>query len=204
MRSEAGFTLVEVMVATLIMATLSAMGLTMLNNAMDAKAQIETRTDGIQALELARAVMRDDLAQLAAHRARAPYGDFQHMDFIGGEDLRQEQLFAFVRNGVETPGLQSVASSLQYVEYVLDADQLIRRTRAFVDANVDTPERDRVLLEGVSELSVLFYDGVNWNEVWLGDPGATGAVNAPRAVAVNLSLDWSGGLRMLFLTPRGM
>jgi general secretion pathway protein J len=197
---ESGFTLVEVLVATFVMSLLAAMGLMLLNDSISTRNTVLSVLEETQNLELARAVIKSDLAQVTGRVARDEFGYPGDAPFVGGSDLDRLKLMSFVRNGYEAPGLVSSGSRLQYVEYRFENDKLIRRGRLRVDAVEETPVFDRVLVKNIENVSISFFDGVAWMDQW----GGTGSTSR-EPLAVSLSFEHSryGNIEMIFTTPRG-
>src|SRR3546814_8509418 len=65
-----GFTLVEMLVALLIFAMLSAVGVTVMAYAADNQGVVKARMDRLGELQSARALLKADLAQAAVRRVR--------------------------------------------------------------------------------------------------------------------------------------
>ncbi len=202
-RDEAGFTLIEIVVATFVMGILSVMGLSLLNGALSAKDQLEEVVERINEVELARAVMKSDFSQITERITRDEFGYPVVRAFYAGEDLDTALIASFVRGGNETPGLVSPSSSLQYVEYRFENDALIRRSRSRVDPTPDTPEYDRVLISDVKDVEALFFDGQTWLEIWDKPLNPSGLSSAPVSISFTLEATDLGEIEMLFLTPSG-
>ncbi|MFC7290357.1 type II secretion system minor pseudopilin GspJ [Hirschia litorea] len=204
MRSEAGFTLVEVMVATFIMGILSVMGLIMLDNTLSTKNTLENVLGEVQALEQTRSILKSDLAQVTTRLARDEFGFSSEAVFEGGVDLDNVELLTFVRNGNEMPGLSNAASTLQHVQYRFEQGNFIRRTRARVDAVSETPIHDRVLMSDLSSVKVAFFDGTGWGNSWQGfNSSDLQGIAAPPAVSLTLDSKRYGPVQLLFATPAG-
>ncbi|NBC20670.1 MAG: type II secretion system minor pseudopilin GspJ [Alphaproteobacteria bacterium] len=204
MTGESGFTLIEVMVATFIMAILSAMGIAMLSNTLEAREEIETVVADVEELQLARAIIRQDLAQLVNRRARDPYGTRQASAFEGGLDPTGERLMSFVRTGYTLPGVAGRRSRLQHVTYFYRQGTLVRQSRAFVDAAPDPAKHSRILIDGLDSLNVSFRSGNGWSDVFeAATPTNAGPVPAPPAVRLDFSHDRFGPVECVFLTVAG-
>lgn len=204
MMREAGFTLVEVMVATFIMAILSVMGVAMLSNTLDARRTIEAVVEDVEELELARAIIRQDLAQIVNRRARDPFGTRAVSAFEGGTDLSDGRLMSFVRTGHEWPGVSGVRSRLQFVTYRYEDGSLVRESRAFVDAAPDPVTHSRVLLENLEKLDVRFRVRNTWSDVYeVVTASNTGPVSAPAAVALYFVHPRFGEIETVLLTVSG-
>lgn len=199
MTGRAGFTLIEVMVATLITAVLATMGLALLTNALRTQEQLEATMDSVQELELARAVIRRDLSQLVSRRWRVDFGEFSSGDFEGGTDLRGEDLMVFVRNGRITLGRAESLSSLEQVEYAFEDGALIRRSGLHINSAQDVEKRSRVLLSGLEEVRVRFRNASGWSDVW-NTPAGGGVLSAPEAVSVEIVHPRYGRLDSVFVT----
>ncbi len=200
-RDQQGFTLIEVLIATFLMAVLSSMGLLLLNSSINAKKQLDSTVAAVQSLELARVVLRSDLGQLVPRRVRGEYGGRAPDVFFGDGSGRLAPLMAFVSNGKERPDPETTYSSLQYLEYRLVDQALVRISRDRIDAAPGTQTVERVLLEGVVELEVEFYDGQDWTDAWGEAAGAYGSGSAPPlAVSFQLITRRYGRIPMMFAT----
>lgn len=202
MSDARGFTLVEVLVATFVMALLATLGIALLSDTMRSRDRLEGLIEEVQSLELARTIIARDLSQLAPRRARDAFGTHAPSQFEGGNDLSGQRLMAFVRNGHDPLDERAVTSRLQYVEYRLEQGRLIRRSRTLVDPYSDTPHLDRVLLSGIEDLDVRFLALAGWGDVWA-DGGEIGELSAPRAVSLEIEHERFGAFETVFLTPLG-
>ena len=111
-------------------------------------------------------------------------------------------MLAFVRRGWDNPDDRAPRSTLQAVEYLMMGDTLVRRVRPYLDDARDQPRIDRVLLSGVSDLTVGFYAGevsgrLNWADIW--PQGCTGPTcQPPEALQLNLTTKRFGEIEQLF------
>lgn len=204
MSNETGFTLVEVMVATFIMGVLSVMGLVMLDDTLSTKNMLEDVLSSVQEIEQTRSILKSDLAQVSSRVSRDEFGFSADTIFEGGDDLDNVELMTFVRNGNEMPGLNTVGSTLQFVQYRFQGGDLIRRTRARVDAVSDTPIYDRVLMSDIEAVKIDFFDGAGWANSWRGSSvSGSGIMPVPPAISLTLSTKRYGPVQLLFATPAG-
>ncbi|MCI4645405.1 MAG: type II secretion system minor pseudopilin GspJ [Hyphomonadaceae bacterium] len=201
MQSEAGFTLVEVMVATFITAILLAMGSLLISDTLQSREALNEVIEDSQELELARLVLRQDMAQLVERRPRGAYGEPAYSAFLGGYAAPDNALLAFVRTGNEFPGLELPRSRLQYVEYRLVEDDLVRASREFVDSVPGTQMHQRVLISGVSNLEIAFLNGTSWDASWARPLSPTQRhSSAPEAVALRFDHARYGAMELRLLT----
>lgn len=204
---QRGVTLPELLVALFIFAMISGAGVYALRLAVDGREQLERADSELREWQIARMIIRQDLAQLAERTVRDEFGQPQAGPFIGGIGFagrlpveNETPLAGFVRRGWVNPGNAAPRSSLQYVEYVLKGDDIVRRTRPYLDDARGQPETDRVLFSGVSNVEFSFLagetsEGLQWADAWPG-PGARGF--APRAVRLVFATDRLGEVEQLF------
>jgi hypothetical protein len=98
----------------------------------------------------------------------------------------------FVRASADPGAARGVGADLVYVEYLVRDQSLIRRTRRALDPLPDTVMSERVLLSGLSNPRMQFYDGVRWLDAWTGLQSAA----APRAIAFEAQTPVHGVIRI--------
>jgi len=199
--SARGFTLVEVLVALFGLGLIAAAGAAILSQSLSAKDAIGHGGAALRDLQLAHAMLKADLGQIAPRPVRDAFGGRGAVSFRGGRgEDPQAPLLAFVRRGWENPGAAAARASMQYVEYAFRDGRLIRRARPALDPAPQTPETRMVQLEGVRALRIEFAAGGNWIPAWTAGAGAPRA-SLPEAVALTADLGRLGTVRQLFLTP---
>lgn len=189
-----GFTLIEMLVALLIFALITAAGVAVMTSVLSGQNAVRSRVERYAELQGARALLKADLSQAAARRTRGEDGEPSLTAFVGGSPWGVGgPLLALTRRGFENPDHASRAS-MQYVEYALVDGRLERRARPALDgARLGPPQ---VLLEGVRSARVWFLtDGV-WRESWKGDRTS----DVPTVVRLELRLNDLGVIDQLFLT----
>ncbi|MEO0983613.1 MAG: type II secretion system minor pseudopilin GspJ [Pseudomonadota bacterium] len=194
---DTGFTLVETLIALFALSLLSAAGASLLISTVDGRRLLETRSERIRDLDLANALLKQDIAALTARSADAPESFGQGASLRGG--FRSEgEILELVRNGWENPQGVFQRGGVQRVVYRLEEGRLIRAAARRPDALRATPVDERVLLEGVSELRLAFINGDLRAERW--DSAQAGGVSLfPAAVEVAVSFETGETLRQLFL-----
>lgn len=188
MMRATGFTLVELLVAILLFALLSAAAAGLLRFSVDARGASFARLDTLAATTRARSLLAADLGQAAVRPWRDETGA-AHPAFAGNSDGRLLQL---VRRGWRNDGA-SPRSSLQRVEYRLAGDRLERLSWPMVDGGAANPPA--VLVSGVTALTLRFHSDGQWRDRW--DPERPDRL--PDAVELTITARSAPALRQAFL-----
>lgn len=189
-----GFTLIEMMVALLIFALITAAGVAVMSSTLTNQGAVRVRVERYAELQRMRALVKADLSQAATRRTRGEDGLPALTAFAGVSPwVVGGPLLAFTRRGYENPD-QAPRASMQYVEYALVEGRLERRTRPALDGARLGPAQ--VVLTDVESIqSAYLFDGV-WRPTWRGE--ATSDI--PAAVRLNVKLKDLGEIDQLFLT----
>ncbi|MGE0597326.1 MAG: type II secretion system minor pseudopilin GspJ [Hyphomonadaceae bacterium] len=185
--ADAGFTLVEAMVSLFVFGLIAAGCVSMLMQSVTSQQRVAEAHEGLRELQTARALLAADLAQVAIRPTRDAEGA-QRPSFIGGAGATG---LAFVRAAAEPDAERGGDTSLLYVEYLIEDGRVLRRSRSYLDATVDTPIGERVVLEAAGDAHFVFNDGARWIEEW----GAQGG-QPPRAVALIAETPRYGAVRL--------
>lgn len=201
--NQAGFTLLELLIALAVFAIMAAMAYSGLASVLEAREEVDETLATIADLQGAIHRMQMDLEQAVPRSVRYAYGD-PHPALRG----LPEQGIEFTRNGWRNP-LSLPRSHLQRVAYRINEDgDLVRLSWLVLDRAQDSVPIERVLIEGVKDVEWRFLNEQReWVDVW--PPGqaarASGAGSAsevmPRAVELRLETEAWGELRYLFLIP---
>lgn len=194
-----GFTLVEMLVALLAFSLLAAASVSILNFSLRNKAIFDKALDTLQQVQVARVIMKSDFAQLAPRPVRDSFGGRPLSSFAKGVETSEKGLvLSFVRRGWISPAGEEGRSSLQYVEYVVSGDALLRRSRPYLDPTPDTPETTTTLIADVEDVSVTFLSAGKWMSEWR---PVLRNEEFPDAVAITMDVKGLGEMRQAFLTP---
>lgn len=155
--SQAGFTLVEVLIAMFIFSLISVGATSALTSSLRGKAQMNERLSAMHKIESARAIMRADLSQITLRESRDAYGSTLPYALSGGI----EDLITFTRRGRLNPGGLENRSEFQRVTYVCENGDLIRRSLDQVNPAPQTQFRDRVLLSSLGNCDMTFHIKAN-------------------------------------------
>jgi general secretion pathway protein J len=193
--NRSGFTLVEVLVSLLIFAMLAAAGAAVLGVTIDNRFAVKAQSDRVGDLQRMRSLLRADLGQATARRARGPSGR-PAPQAMTGPMSPADPVLTLTRSGWSNPGEQA-RPSLQRVEYRLVDNRLERRVAGQLDGA--RPGPPQVLYRGVRDVTVAFLrDGE-------AAPAFTSTLDRPLpdAVRITMTLDGYGPVEQLFLVGGG-
>lgn len=190
--SEAGFTLVELLVALAIFALISVAGVTLLRSGSDTQIAVKNRLEDLSRTNRLSNALESDLAQAAARPTRDASGQ-PVPAFIQSDTTIPGALFGFVRGGWSNFD-EAPRAGLQRVAYTLDGQALKRVGWPMLDGAA--PDEAATLVENVSTAEVRFRDEAG---EWRSDWTATDANALPRAIELRLTIAGKPEQRMLFL-----
>lgn len=196
---QAGFTLLELLVALGIFALLAAMAYGGLNAVMKAKAVTDQHAARLSQLQMTFLWLGRDIEQTVERSIRDEYGDRQPA-MVGVETGRYQ--LELTRTGWRNPSGRA-RSNLQRVAYGLRDGELIRAYWNVLDRAQDSQPLETVLLDGVNKLELRFLNDKNkWVDSWpnntLGSPSSDTPAAPPRAVEVTVETETEGSITRLF------
>jgi len=161
-RQQRGFTLLELMVAMAIFATLAVAGWQVFDGVNRARERAQFHADQLAVLQYAYLQLQQDMGQIVAYQVPSTQNSSANgsnlnvstngeQDSVAAEpfmNLEGEQL-SFVRFADPDPRYQT-SPSLQRVEYVFTDQRLIRRQYHSIENGADSVSLDTVLLSGVT------------------------------------------------------
>lgn len=191
-RAQHGLTLVELLVAMLVFAFVASVSVYALRLSVEARDQLATADRRIAEIEIARIMLKEDLAQIVDRPVRDEFGDQASAAFRGGTEMRlrnpvpgETPMIGLVRGGWSNPGAEAPRSSLQYVEYLEKDGALVRRIRPYLDDARGQPHFDRVLISDARDIEARFLAGETRGELdWAASWPLPGRAGAPRAVSL--------------------
>lgn len=196
-----GFTLVEILVALVVLAIMAAAAYGGLHAVMKVRENTRTSERRLQRLQLAMVTLTRDLEQAVARPIRHASGELAAGMLGGDNDVPQ---LAFTRSGRPNP-LLLPRSSLERVAYAVDDDKLVRYFYSVLDRTIEETPTRQTLLTGVRTMHVRFLDRRgHWQAHW--PPLNTEARSYDRRdpVAVQVTLQtrrWGEIRRLIEIAP---
>ena len=192
---EAGFTLVEMLIALAIFGMITAGAVALLSFSVTSQEMSERQLDALSSVRRAGSLLTADLGQAVPRPWRDGEGRQQSAFF--GAAGQETRVMVLVRGGWDNPD-QMPRASLQRVEYRLQGGRLIRIGYANVDGGSAAAVAG--LIGDVQQLQLRFRDREGlWRDRWEpGDP-----TELPVAVELTVVTPRFGSLRQLFLVGAG-
>ncbi|MEK6217620.1 MAG: type II secretion system minor pseudopilin GspJ [Psychrobacter sp.] len=163
MKSQHGFTLLELMVAMAIFAMLAVAGWQVFDSVNRARERAQFHADNLAVLQYAYLQLQQDMGQIVPYQA-VDTQIASALNIDNANNSNQENALqpapepfmnldrarvSFVRFADPDPRYQS-SPSMQHVEYIFADERLIRRQYASIGGGSDSTSLDSVLLEGVT------------------------------------------------------
>ena len=209
---EAGFTLVEVLIAMAITAFVSVLSYQTLSTALSGFESVLAESERLHEINRAFTVLSRDIRQMTNRPVRDEFG--QMASAVSGGELARDPLRLTRAGWHNSTG--APRSTLQRVAYRLEEDRLLRLSYPVLDRTTAIEPTETVLIDGVEVFELRFLPSVNalevdrnlvidrryWQESWVADVGFTDKlIDPPAAIEVRVTLsDW-GELERLYVMP---
>ncbi|WP_380778943.1 type II secretion system minor pseudopilin GspJ [Sphingomonas sp. R86520] len=166
-RSEAGFTLIEVMVSLMIFGMIAAAGVAILSFSVKAQSSTGAKLDDISALTRTMSILSADLAQ-ASNRASRDEAGTSVPAFVGESGSGVTPMLRLVRAGWSNID-GAARSSTQKVAYRVDGGTLQRIAYPMIDGA--QPLAPAALLTNVTQVALRYRIAGAWSDRWDGASG---------------------------------
>ncbi|WP_153447974.1 type II secretion system minor pseudopilin GspJ [Vibrio algicola] len=192
-----GFTLIEVMVAIMVFASLSLGAYQVVNQVQRSNQVSLDKTQRLQELQRAMIVMDSDFRQMALRKFS--FGDKSGTDktkplYTGQYVLDSDSDgIVFTRLGWLNPQQAFPRGEIVKVGYRIIQGKLERVWWRYPDTPTGQEPLHKVVLSQVEKLDFGFYDGSNWQKEWTKDSAL------PQAIEVKLQLKDYGDIRRVYL-----
>jgi len=194
-RSEAGFTLIEVMVSLLIFGMIAAAGVAILSFSVRAQGTTGAKLDDMTALTRTVSILSADLAQARDRSARDEAGTVVPA-FVGESGSSVAPMLRLVRAGWSNLD-GAPRASLQKVAYQVQGGALQRIAYPMVDGAQGLPPA--ALMTHVRQVALRYRIKGAWSDRW---DGANG-VPLPDAMELRVQRDDGTLFRQMFLVGAG-
>ncbi len=196
---QQGFTLLELMISSLIFAIMAIMAYGGLDNVLSNSKASQQALSRLQQIQQSITIISRDFSQLVPRAVRDEYGNIQPA-LSTANDV--DNLVEFTRGGRANPA-NLLRSTLVRVAYQLDDEKLVRLQWPQLDNAPGAEAKKTTLIDNLESVSIRFLDdNAQWQEEW--PPVNTGASisntisTQPLAIEVVLNLtDW-GEIRRLY------
>ena len=196
MKRSAGFTLVEVLVAVVVMAIIGLASAAVIHTMMRSSEQSKAALLELEELQFAMLTLEQDVRQI-----------IKRSNITRSYLLIDENRLAFIRTGWLNPQGLFPRSELQPVAYFIRDDALIREHYYYVDVSESTEPIARQLLTGVTGLEVTPLSDAevrNWSKRNAGlSAGPRFTHQLPPALEVTLTTERWGTITRVFLIAEG-
>jgi len=196
---QQGFTLLELLIASIIFAIMAIMAYGGLNNVLSNSKVSEQALKRLQQTQRSVSILNRDLSQIMQRSIRDEYGNTQPY-LSAGNNL--DYLVEFSRGGRVNPA-NLLRSSLLRVAYRFEEDKLIRLQWQQLDRAQGIEPKQTTLIDDIENVTLRFLDNNGeWQEQWPPLNTASGEAQTtttkPAAIEIVMQLkDW-GDIRRLY------
>lgn len=193
-RNDNGFTLIEVMIALLILTIISAMMATGLRSAIRSQDRITRKSADIANIQRGVIIIERDIEQIIDRPVIGVNGNRLPPVMIryqGGK-----LFFEFTRAGFINPFAMQNRTTMQRVSYHLDGTNLLRTTWAELDRVATTPTDTQILLSNVNSFKVQFVN--NKHQLYTPNETPTNLiVPLPLGIEIDVNVEGYGSISRL-------
>ncbi len=178
-RTRAGFTLLEMLVAIAIFASLALMAQQVTNGVTRVNSAVADHDQKLNLMQQTMSFLTHDLTQMMPRPVRGDQGQREPALLAGAGVLASEsEGMRFVRGGVVNPLMRLPRSNLLTVGYRIHDGYLERLAWPLTDAAGSVKPTMQKLIPADS-LRLQFYDGTRWQESWSSVQAIPVAVSRP-------------------------
>lgn len=193
---QQGFTLLELLIASIIFAIMAIMAYGGLDNVLRNSRSSEQALDRLRQVQQSVSVLNRDFSQIIHRPIRDEYGNTRPY-LIAGNNI--DNAIEFTRGGRVNPA-NLLRSSLLRVAYQFDDEKLIRLQWPKIDRAQGDEAKKTVLINNVEDFSIRFMDqNAKWQEQWPPLNAVAGSTELTLlAIEVTIELNDWGEIRRLY------
>ena len=197
---QKGFTLLELLIASIIFAIMALMAYGGLDNVIKNSESSKQALQRLQQVQQSVAVLNRDFSQIVSRSIRDEYGVTQPY-LSAGNNI--DNLVEFTRGGRVNPA-NLLRSSLLRVAYRFDEESLIRLQWEQLDRAQGATPKQTTIIDNVENVSLRFLDEKGeWQEQWpplntASSAGQEAVINRPAAIEITLQLNDWGDIRRIY------
>ncbi len=198
-KKQQGFTLLELLIASIIFAIMAVMAYGGLNNVMSNSKASQQALKRLQQIQQSVSVLNRDFSQIVPRSIRDEFGNPQPY-LSAGNNI--DNLVEFSRGGRVNPA-NLLRSSLLRIAYQFDDEKLVRLQWPQMDRAQETEAKKTILIDNLNEVTIRFLDqNAEWQEQWppLNATGGADSGNTTELIGIEIVLDlkdW-GEIRRLY------
>ncbi len=192
-----GFTLIEVMVAISVFATLSFSAYQVVNQVQRSNEMSLDKNQRIKSLQRSLVFLDNDFRQMVARRFRTNGEDMGDKLLLVDDYIldSESQGIVFVRLGWKNSQQAFPRGEITKVGYRVKANQLERLWWRYPDTPAGQEPIVSPLIDGIEEIRFEFYDNNKWNTGW------NTKNRLPEATKVIMTFKDYGDIERVYLTP---
>ena len=197
---QQGFTLLELLIASIIFAIMAIMAYGGLDNVLSNSKVSEQALKRLQQVQQSVSVLNRDLSQIIQRSIRDEYGNTQPY-LSAGNNL--DYLVEFSRGGRVNPA-NLLRSSLLRVAYRFEEGKLIRLQWQQLDRAQGIEPKQTTLIDDIENVTLRFLDdNGEWQEQWpplntASDSAQATTTTKPAAIEIVMQLNDWGDIRRLY------
>ncbi|MEZ8143667.1 type II secretion system protein GspJ [Enterovibrio norvegicus FF-33] len=194
-RHARGFTLIEVLLALMIFATLSMSANQIFSNVITSDKQTEEVGNALKTLQRTLLIMDSDFRQMMARQYRNGGDEAQEALLEFSDDLldSESQGIRFVRGGWINPQALFPRGEVVKVGYRIQDNTLERIRWMYPDDSSSVEPAIMPVMEGVKDISFAVLGSESWQESW------DSPLEMPKAIRVTLDTDRYGELVRIYV-----
>ena len=207
MKTQSGFTLLEVLIAMAITAFVATVSFATISTTLDSVEGLRGQGERITEMNRAYGLLSRDINHFVNRSVRNEFGNITPA--LAGSESDASLVLTRIgwHNTVGRP-----RSSMQRVRYIVEEETLYRESYLVLDRTRDSEPQRVALLEGVRNFEMRFlapnieifadnFDSDDWPETWGVGPGS-GAAAPPEAIELRMEVAGWGEVRWLYELPR--